>query len=129
MSARLKLDEVKCEVDALVTRAQVQLSQAGIPKVGVASERTTDTSWRQTVAEATLNAVRAFIGPQPGVVLDSVMEVNPGRYPLIVVTMTMGSGSDEVYLSGSASIVDDRHVAVAKAVLHALNRRLETILR
>lgn len=128
MSSRLKIDQISCEVDGLVTLARVQLSLAGTSRVGVASTRTDDSAWQQVVAEATINAVRAFVGAHLDVHLDSVMVVTPGRYPLVVVTMTSGNGRGEVFLSGTAPIIEDRNAAAAKAVLHGLNRHLEPLL-
>ncbi len=129
MSLRLKLERVDCTVedDALVL-AQVRLSLAGTAQVGQAQSPIVNGSWRRAVAEATINAVRLFLDSRHKVMLDTVTEITAGTHPLIVVTMTMNSGNGEVFLAGTAPVADDRHSAVAKAVLHALNRRLETLL-
>lgn len=128
MSVRLKIDDVHCAVDGLVTVARVRLSHHGRSASGVASARTTEGIWRHVVAEATLSAVRSMIGENLELALDAVAEVGSGRYPIVVATMAIGRGRSEVFLSGTAPLAGDRFVAVAKAVLHGLNRRLEPFL-
>ena len=128
MSSRLKLEKVECRVDGLVTLATVQLSLAGKHHMGVATIRTTDTAWQYAVAEATIDSLRYFVDGKAAVALDSVMEITSGRYPIIVVTMTMDHGRGEEFLSGTSPIIDDRYLAVAKAVLHGLNRQITGFL-
>lgn len=128
MSVRLKLEEVQCVVDGQVTVARVRLSHHGRSTSGTASARTSDGIWRHVVAEATLSALREMIDGNLEVSMDSVTEVGSGRYPIIVVTMAMGRGRNEVFLSGTASLLGDRFSAVAKAVLHGLNRWIEPFL-
>ncbi len=130
MGPRLRIDKVDCAVDdeALV-RAQVQLSLSGSARVGHARSPIVDGSWRRAVAEATINAVSQFVGSRHQIMLDTVMEVTAGDYPLIVVTLTIDSGEGALFLAGAARIGGDRHSAVTKAILHALNRQLELILQ
>src|SRR2546428_3987962 len=128
MSARLKLEDVHCTVDGLVTVARVRLSHRGRSASGTASARTTEGIWRHVVAEAALSALREIIDGNLDVTLDAVAEVGSGRHPIIVVTMAMGRGRNEVFLSGTASLQGDRVAAVAKAVLHRLNRGVEPVL-
>lgn len=61
--------------------------------------------------------------------LDSVAEISAGRFPIIVVTMRLGNGWSEQFLSGTAPILEGRYTAVSKAVLHALNRKIEPLLQ
>ena len=128
MSSRLKLEKVECRVDGLVTLATVQLSLAGKPHMGVATIRTTDIAWKYAVAEATIDSIRYFVDGKAAVILDSVTEITSGRYPIIVVTMTMDQGEGAEFLSGTSPIFEDRLVAVAKAVLHGLNRKITGLL-
>lgn len=130
MSWRLKIDDVSCEVTPSRTRARVQLSKAGLAHVGLASGPTTESSWQQVVAQATINAVRmftTFAGANHKVVLNSVRVVTSGNSPVVVVSMTMGAGKEALPLAGSAPLLEDPHWAVAKAVLDGLNRKLELI--
>jgi hypothetical protein len=127
-SSRLRIEGVQCTVDGLVTVGRVQLSHHGRVETGLASAHMTDGMWRQVIAEATLRAVRAFVGGGLDIGLDAVAEVHAGRHPIIVVTMAIGRGKDETFYSGTAMLSDDRFVAVARAVLHGLNRVLEPFL-
>ncbi len=128
MSARLRIEQVHCAVDGRVTVGRVQLSCHGRTASGLASAPTTEGVWRHVVAEATLSAVRAFVNDRLDVTLDAVAEVCSGRHPLVVVTMTIGHGKDEVFLSGTAPLTGDHFAAVAKAALHGLNRWVEPYL-
>lgn len=127
MSNRLRIDHVSCATGP-VTVARVQLSHQGRTESGMASAQTAEGIWQQVVAQATLGAVRALINGDLDVTLDAVAEVRSGRHPIVVVTMTIGRGRGEIFLSGTAPLVGDRFAAVAKAVLHGLNRWVEPYL-
>src|SRR2546427_6344982 len=62
MGHRLKLEEVACEIAPARTRARVQLRNAGLEHVGLASSRADEGNWQQVVAQATVNAVRMYAG-------------------------------------------------------------------
>src|SRR5207244_566745 len=79
-------------------------------------------------AEATLSALREIIDGNLDVTLDTVAEVGSGRYPIIVVTMAMGRGRSEIFLSGTASLAGDRFWAAAKPGLQRLNRAVRPFL-
>lgn len=130
MSWRLKIDDVACEIAASRTRARVQLSKSGLAHIGLASGRTTDSSWHQVVAQATINAIRmfaTFVGANQKVALDTVGVVTVGQHLMVLVSMTMGSESEGVFLFGSAPMRKDPYKAVAKAVLDGLNRQIERL--
>lgn len=130
MSHRLRIDDVSCEITPLRTRARVQLSKAGLAHVGLASGPTTESSWHQVVAQATINAVRmftTFAGANDKVSLVNVRMVTTEEPPVVIVAMTMGTGPDVRVLSGSAPLAEDPYRAVAKAVLDGLNRHLELV--
>ncbi len=128
MAARVRIECVHCAVDGLVTVARVRLSHHGRLGSGQASARTTEGVWRQVVAEATLSAVQELSGGNLQIALDAVAEVASGRHPIVVATMTIGRGRSEVFLSGTAPVSGDRFAAVAKAVLHGLNRWVQPFL-
>lgn len=128
MSNRLKIEQVDCQINGLVTQARVQLSLAGDARTGIATTPTHPTAWQQVIAEATLEAVRAFVANQIALTLDSVAEITAGRFPIIVVTLGLGNGWSEQFLSGTAPTLEGRYAAVSKAVLHGLNRKIEPFL-
>jgi hypothetical protein len=128
MSTRLRIEQVHCAVDGLVTVGRVELSHHSRTASGLASARTTDNVWQQVVAEATLSAMRVFMDGRLDLTLDAVAEVRSGPQPLIVVTMIIGRGKNEIFASGAAPMIEDRFTAVARAVLHGLNRWVEPSL-
>ncbi len=128
MASKLKIDEVSCDATGSLTRARVQLSLSGSSRMGVASGRTTESSWQWVVAQATINAVREFIHTHEELTLHGVLETTVAQRPVIVALMTMGSGRDKLFLSGSAPILGYRISACSKAVLHGVNRRIEKYL-
>lgn len=131
MSRRLKLDEVNCEVAEARIRARVQLSKAGLTHIGLASGHAASATCEQVVAQATINAVRMFTlfaGSNHRVALDAVDVVTTPQPPRVLVSMRMGSGQEGKFLSGSAPVIEDPHKAVARAVLHGLNRQIESLL-
>lgn len=127
-ASRIRIEHVHCAVNGTVTVGQVQLGHHGRVKTGLASSHTTDGAWRQVVAEATLSAVRGLVNGHPDVTLDAVAELHTGRHPIVVVTMAIGKGKQEIFLSGTASLGADQFTAVARAVLHGLNRWVEPFL-
>src|SRR5713226_5124687 len=129
MGHRLKLEEVACEVAPARTRARVQLRNAGLEHVGLASSRPDEGSWQYVVAQATVNAVRMFVGfagAELSLALSAVNVVND-RDPVVVVAVTAGWEGRELSLVGSAAMRDDPQRAVAKAVLQAVNRQIERL--
>lgn len=130
MGWRLKIEDVNCEVDDLNIRARVQLAHAGLAHLGLASGQKSVQSQETVVAQATVNAVRmfaAFTGAELGVAVHSVTEVISGGHPLMVVSIRTEREGTQRFLSGSVPATGDRNLAVARAVLHGLNRRIEEL--
>lgn len=128
MSTRVRIEQVHCGVDGLMTVGRVQLSHGDQIASGLARARTTDSAWRQVVAEATLIAIRALLNGRLELTLDAVAEVRSGPEPLIVVTLVVGKGKTEIYTSGAAAVNGDQYASVSKAVLNGLNRWLDPFL-
>ncbi len=125
----MKLEEVACEIAPARTRARVQLRNSGLTHVGLASSRLEEESWQYVIAQATVNAVRmfvGFVGAELRLALDAV-EVVSDPDPVVLVAVTAGIEGRELSLVGSAAIRDDPQRAVAKAVLQALNRQIERV--
>jgi hypothetical protein len=128
MSTRVRIEQVQCGVDGLMTVGRVELSHGEQIVSGLARARTTDSIWRQVVAEATLGAVRVFLNGRFELTLDAVAEVRSGPQPLVVVTLVVGKGKKEIYTSGAAPINGDQYAAISKAVLNGVNRWLDPFL-
>lgn len=124
----MRLDEVECKVEGRQVVARVRLSLDEDVRTGSSSAPAVGTGWQRAVAEATLQAISAFVGGAVVFTLDSVTEVRTGRHPLMVVTIVMHDGRREVFLSGTSRIKDHPPTAVARAVLHGLNRWTEFLL-
>jgi len=128
MSTRVRIEQVQCGVDGLMTVGRVELSHGEQIASGQARARTTDSIWRQVVAEATLIAVRALLNGRFELTLDAVAEVRSGPQPLVVVTLVVGKGKSEIYTSGAAAMNGDQYAAISKAVLNGVNRWLDPFL-
>ncbi|HEX4841849.1 MAG TPA: hypothetical protein VFV60_06745 [bacterium] len=129
MAHRLKLEDVACEVAPSRSRARVQLRDSGLTHVGLASSRTEGEDWHAVVAQATVNAVRMYVGftgTQMHISLGTV-KIIPEPRPVVLVSITAESQGRELSLVGSAPMRDEPQRAVARAVLQALNRQIEGI--
>jgi len=111
-----------------MTFGRVELSHGEQIASGLARARTTDSIWRQVVAEATLIAVRVLLNGRFELTLDAVAEVRSGPQPLVVVTLVVGKGKNEIYTSGAAAMNGDKYAAISKAVLNGVNRWLDPFL-
>ncbi len=123
VTERLRIEDVWWTAAGEAAEARVSLCHRGRRAEGQA--RLPLEAWREAVAQATLQAVRALVAGVSEVALDAVSEVRSGRCPLVVVTLTRGRGRGGSYLSGTAVLGDDGGWAVARAVLHGLNRWIE----
>ncbi len=128
MSTRVRIEQVHCGVDGSMTFGRVELSHGEQIASGLARARTTDSIWRQVVAEATLIAVRVLLNGRFELTLDAVAEVRSGPQPLVVVTLVVGKGKNEIYTSGAAAMNGDQYAAISKAVLNGVNRWLDPFL-
>lgn len=126
MSGRLRIDDVRWTAGEAAV-AWVRLSYRSRQSEGVARASGSG-RWWEAVAEATLRAVQAFVPDASEVAVDAVAEVRSGRHPLVVVTMTRGRGRKQTFLSGTAVLSGEGGWAVARAVLHGLNRWVEARL-
>jgi hypothetical protein len=108
--------------------ASVSLMFQGRVVRGEATGTATQTGVQRAVASASLHAVEQLIDSLARFELEHV-EVTPSgrdRTALVTVTMVSGSGTDR--LTGSAIVREDARQAVIRAVLDAVNRRLEPLL-
>src|SRR5438552_10754955 len=129
MGHRLKLEEVTCEIAPSRTRARVQLRNAGLEHVGLASSRPEEGSWHYAIAQATVNAVRmfvGFVGAELQLELGGVSVIDDPD-PVVLVSVTAGLAGQEMSLMGSAMVGGDHQRAVAKAVLKAMTCQFERI--
>src|SRR5207247_8892212 len=106
MGHRLKLEEVTCEIAPSRTRARVQLRNAGLEHVGLASSRPAEGSWHYAIALATVNAVRmfvGFVGAELQLALGGVSVIDdPASVVLVSVTVVLAVRS--LYVKGAAMV-------------------------
>jgi hypothetical protein len=108
--------------------ANVSLTFQGRVVRGEAGGTATQSGVQRAVASAALHAVEQLIDSRARFELEHV-EVTPNgrdRTALVSVTMVSNSGADR--LTGSAMVRQDARQAVIRAVLDAVNRRLEPLL-
>jgi hypothetical protein len=122
----VRLDVAVTERESL---AHVVLSTGGGSAAGDATSTATSRGQQRAIAGATVVAVEELLGGQIRIELDyvDIATYGPDRTALVGLTVVALSGAER--LSGSAVVREDESRAIVRAVLDALNRRLEEWLR
>jgi hypothetical protein len=125
---RLVIERVQLVSAGLGTSVTVSLGLDGRSFEGTAEGTTTSGSLHRSVAGATLRAVEAVVGGSARFDVEHVEIATTGtdRTALAVVTMVTGRATQR--LSGASVVREDVRQAVIRAVLAAVNRRLEPML-
>jgi hypothetical protein len=112
----------------LEVTATVSLSLRDATVQGQATGTATQIGVQRAVATGTLRALEQLIADKARFELEHVEVTRSGRdrTALVAVTMVTASGTDR--LTGSAVVREDARQAVIRAVLDAVNRRLEPLL-
>ena len=126
--SRLTIQRVQMVTADLGVVATVQLGLEGAVFEGTADGAATVTSVHRSVAVATLRAVERVVEGRARFEVEHLEVAVAGRdrTALVVVTMLTGRGSER--LSGASVVREDVRQAVIRAVLAAVNRRLEPML-
>ncbi len=119
---RLRLVRAHVERDLGGSTAVVELSLGGRLVRGASAARIHGHGTPFLVADATLRAIAQAIGAEPGYLLDD-LSLAPAEKQTVAVAVLVGGSDASDRLVGSAS-APDPHVAVSRAILAALNRRL-----
>jgi len=121
--SRMQLVSSGLEVTATVSMSFREISASG-ESTGTA----TQSGVQRAVATASMRAIELLIDGKARFELEHVEVTRSGRdrTALVSVTMVSGSGSDR--LTGSAVVREDARQAVIRAVLDAVNRRIEPLL-
>jgi hypothetical protein len=112
----------------LEVKATVSLSYREGTVSGAASGTATQSGVQRAVATAALHAIEELIGGKARFELEHVEVTRSGRDRTARVSVTMVSGTGTDRLTGSAVVREDARQAVIRAVLDAVNRRLEPLL-
>ncbi|HKV44894.1 MAG TPA: GGDEF domain-containing protein [bacterium] len=122
VEARFRLEEAAVTAEPHRSTAVVGLGLGSRTVRGIASARVVGRGVPFLVAEATLQGVVQVIGAEFGFLLEDLSLLPSEGETVAVATLAAGTARAE-RLVGSARAADP-HVAVARAVLNALNRRL-----
>ena len=125
---RLTIQRVQMLTANLGVEATVQLGLEGTIYEGRAEGAATVTSVHRSVATATLRAVESVVDGRARFEVEHLEVAISGRdrTALVVITMLTGRGNER--LSGASVVREDVRQAVIRAVLAAVNRRLEPML-
>ena len=125
---RLTIRRVQMLTTGLGVVATVQLGLEGEVYEGTAEGAATVTSVHRSVAIATLRAVESVVDGRARFEVEHLEVAISGldRTALVVITMLTGRASER--LSGASVVREDIRQAVVRAVLAAVNRRLEPML-
>lgn len=118
---RLRLVRSTVDRDPYGTTAVVELELDGRVVSGSASARLHGHGTPFLVADATLQAIAQAAGSESGFLLDDLSLTSSDNETVAVAVLVGGEASER--LVGSASAVDSS-IAVSRAILAALNRRL-----
>ena len=125
---RLVIERVQLVSAGLTTSVTVVLAHDGRTVQGTAEGTATTGSLHRSVAAATLRAVESVVGE--GVRFDvehvEVARTGTDRTALVVVTMVTERATQR--LSGASVVREDVRQAVIRAVLAAVNRRVEPLI-
>lgn len=125
---RLVIERVQLVSAGLGTSVAVSLGLDGRSFEGTAEGTATAGSLLRSVARATLRAVEQVVEDDARFDVEHVetTTAGPDRTVLVVVTMVTGRATQR--LSGASVVREDVRQAVIRAVLAAVNRRLEPML-
>jgi hypothetical protein len=124
-SSRIRIDRFGVTTAGLDVTAEVVLSGPAGPATGAATCPATPTGVLRAAAEATCDAVGRLGHVRVG--LEQVMESVAGADRYVLVDLVMLTEGSQVALVGAARVRDDARQAAVRAVLAAVNRRMDTV--
>lgn len=126
--ARPKLVLVKHEVSGRKARVSVILEYAGIEYEGIEDGPTSKMGRLRLVASATLRAIEKVVSDLYGFALEDITAINLGRDMAVITSIAVLSSNNDEMLAGCALVRGDEREAIVRAVLDAVNRRLEMLM-
>lgn len=127
-SARLLVERVQLVSSGLTTTVVVTLRAGDRAVAGSAEGTATQGSLNRAVAAATLRAVEAVVDGVAKFDVEHVELAETGEHRTALVVVTMLTERATQRLSGASVVREDPRQAVIRAVLAAVNRRLEPML-
>lgn len=126
--SRLSIERVQLVSAGLGTDVTVTLALDGRTFDGEAEGAATQTALLRSVAAATLRAVEQITDATIRFEVEHVEIARAGAIETALVVVTMLTGRSTERLSGASVVRQDTREAVIRAVLAALNRRMEPLL-
>lgn len=126
--SRLSIERVQLVSAGLGTAVTVTLALDGRTLDGEAEGAATQTGLLRSVAAATLRAVERITDGTARFEVEHVEIARAGTDQTALVVITMLTGRSTERLSGASVVREDSREAVIRAVLAALNRRMEPLL-
>jgi hypothetical protein len=126
--SRLTIERVQLVTAGLSATVTVTLGLDGRTLEGAAEGAATQTALLRSVATATLRAIEEITGSAARFEIEHVELARTGGDHTALVVVTMLTGRSTQRLSGASVVREDTRQAVIRAVLAALNRRVEPLL-
>ncbi len=127
-SGRLLIERVQLVSAGLGVSVSVTLRSGDRAVVGEAEGAATALALNRTVAEATLRAVESVVGQDVRFFVEHVELAATGDERTALVVLSMLTDRVTQRLSGASVVREDVRQAVIRAVLAAVNRRVEPML-
>ncbi|MGZ4589766.1 MAG: hypothetical protein ACXV2I_03110 [Actinomycetes bacterium] len=125
---RLAIKRVELVSAGLGVAVTVSLGRGGRTVTGEAEGAATQSGVHRSVATATLRAVESVVEGQARFEVEHIELARTGADQTVLVVLTMVTGRSVQRLSGASVVREDVRQAVVRAVLDAVNRRMEPML-
>jgi hypothetical protein len=125
---RLAIKRVELVSSGLGVAVTVSLARRGRTITGEAEGAATQTGVHRSVAAATLRAVESVAEGQARFDVEHIELTRNGPDQTVLVVLTMVTDRSTQRLSGASVVREDVRQAVVRAVLDAVNRRMEPML-
>lgn len=122
---RPAIERVVATQEGLTTRLTVDLALEGDAFTGDAEGPSSAAGRRRATARATLAAVRPLLVQDAVVEVEGVDVVSVSGRSIAISLVHFHTPRGERTVAGSALVLSDEHVAIARAVLDAVNRSIE----
>ncbi|RJQ32122.1 MAG: hypothetical protein C4562_03585 [Actinobacteria bacterium] len=122
---RPKLKSVNVETSGIHSTVNVILESGTKEYEGLCQGVASSSSKLRLVGQATINAVDKLGSLPGGISLEDVRLVSTGDRKIVTVCLNLLTIEKELNFSGSCIVLNNENQAVVKAVLAALNRKLE----
>ena len=121
---RPSIEEITTETRGAQSRVKVTLKLGNKESTGEGHGITSAESLQRLAANATLDAIKGFLAEGSWVTIEHIAIQSAGIQDVAMATLSVGTPSGPLRLSGSAVVASQQTEAIARALLDAVNRRL-----